>query len=65
VVFVHHDPVVVLAARVTAAARVLPVLADAAVAVRLGAAREARLLSLPLDDRLGRGRGLEVSGGLI
>jgi len=31
--FVHHDPVMVLATSVTAATRVLPVLADTAVAV--------------------------------
>jgi len=48
VVFVHHDAVVVLATGVTATARVLPVLADTALAVRHVTAQLARSLALNL-----------------
>ena len=52
ILFVHHDPVVVLAASVTTTTRVLPVLADTALAVRHITAQLARRLALLSEDRL-------------
>ena len=52
VVFVHHDPVVVLSARIATAARVLTVLSDATLSMRHGTTHGPGLLANLLDDRL-------------